>query len=88
MQIDKTTYKDRKKTLNGITANHTSQPDKVLFFADTHLLFLSPCTQMAHSLLHETQVNASQKSKSHFFLRKKRLNLQIQTLKLNSYGNN
>jgi len=88
MKIDKTTYKDRKERLNGMTADHTSRPHKVLFFADPHFLFLRPCTQMAHCLLPDTQVNASQKSKSHFFLCTKRVNLQIQTLKLNSYGNN
>lgn len=61
MKIDKITYKDRKKRLNGMTAENTGQPQKVLFFADTHFLFLRPRTQMAHCLLHETQVNASQK---------------------------
>jgi len=88
MKIDKTTYKDRKERQIGLTADHTSRPDKVLFFADTHFLFLKSDTQMAHCLLPNTQANASQKSKSHFFLRTKRVNLQIQTLILNSYGNN
>ncbi len=39
MKIDKTTYKDRKERRLGMTADHTSRPDKVLFFADTHFLF-------------------------------------------------
>jgi len=34
MKIDKTTYKDREKRQIGMTADHTSRPDKVLFFAD------------------------------------------------------
>ena len=88
MKIDKTTYKDKEENQIGLTANHTSQPDKVLFFADPHFLFFKPDPQMAHCLLPDTQAIASQKSKSHFSLRTKRVNLQIQTLKLNSYGNN
>ena len=32
MKIDKTTYKDRKETQIGLTADPTSRPDKVLFF--------------------------------------------------------
>ena len=39
MKIDKTTYKDRKERLIGMIADHTSLPDKVLFFADPHFLF-------------------------------------------------
>ena len=39
MKIDKTTYKDRKERPIEMTANHTSRPDKVLFFADPHFLF-------------------------------------------------
>jgi len=39
MKKDKTTYKDRKVRLNGLTADHTSRLDKVLFFADPHFLF-------------------------------------------------
>ena len=88
MKIDKTTYKDRKERPSGMTADHASRPDKVLFFANPHFLFLKSITQMAHCLLPDTQANASQKSKSHFFLSTKRANLQIQTLKLNIYGNN
>jgi len=39
MKIDKTTYLDRKENQFGMTADHTSRPDKVLFFADPHFLF-------------------------------------------------
>ena len=39
MKIDRTTYKDRKENQTGMTADLTSRPDKVLFFADTHFLF-------------------------------------------------
>ncbi len=76
MKIDKTTYKDKEENQIGMTADHTSRPDRVLFFADPHFLFLRPCTQMAHCLLPCAQIIASQKSKSHFFLRMKRVNLQ------------
>ncbi|HQG18552.1 MAG TPA: TetR/AcrR family transcriptional regulator [Tenuifilaceae bacterium] len=75
MKIDKTTYEYRKERPIGMTADHTSRPDKVLFFADLHFLFLETTTKMAHYLLPNTQVNASQKSKSHFSLRTKRVNL-------------
>jgi hypothetical protein len=36
MKIDQTIYKDRKETQIGMTADHASRPDKVLFFADPH----------------------------------------------------
>ena len=75
MKIDKTTYKDRKDRQFGMIADHTSRPDKVLFFTDPLFLFLETTTKMAHYLLPNTQVNASQKSKSHFSLRTKRVNL-------------
>jgi hypothetical protein len=41
MKIDKPTYLDRKENQTGMTADHTSRPYKVLFFADTHFLFKS-----------------------------------------------
>lgn len=67
MKIDKTTYKAKEENQIGLTADHTCRPDKVLFFADTHFLFLKSDTQMAHCLLPDTQANASQKSKSQIF---------------------
>jgi hypothetical protein len=39
MKINKTTYNDRKERQIGLTTDHTSQPDKVLFFAIPHFLF-------------------------------------------------
>ena len=39
MKIDKTTYRDKEENQIGLTADHTSLPDKVLFFADPHFLF-------------------------------------------------
>ncbi len=39
MKIDKTTYIDREERQIGMTADYTSRPDKVLFFADPHFLF-------------------------------------------------
>jgi len=45
MKIDKTTFKDRPIDM---TANHTSRPDKALFFADPHFLFLKSYTHKWH----------------------------------------
>jgi hypothetical protein len=39
MKIDKTTYKYKEENQNGMTADHTNKPDKVIFFADPHFLF-------------------------------------------------
>lgn len=75
MKIDKTTYDDRKERQIGMTA-------------DLHFLFLKFTTQMTHCLLPDTQAIALQKSKSQIFLNNKKVNIQIQCLKLNSYGNN
>jgi len=43
MKIDMTTYTDKENQI-GLTADHTSRPDKVLFFADPHFLFKSQPT--------------------------------------------
>ena len=40
MKHDISTYRDRENRQIGMTADHTSRPDKVLFFADPHFLFL------------------------------------------------
>ena len=58
MKIDKTTYKDRKERQIGMTADHTSQPDKVLFFADPHFLFKSQPT--LHTLASRTNRHTDQ----------------------------
>lgn len=39
MKQDMTTCKERENIQIGMTADHTSRPDKVLFFADPHFLF-------------------------------------------------
>ncbi len=38
MKQDRTTYKDRENRQIGMTADHTSRPDKVLFFPTAHFL--------------------------------------------------
>lgn len=48
MKIEKTTYIDRKDRQFGMTADHTSRPDKVLFFADPHFLFLRADPHCTH----------------------------------------
>jgi len=50
MKIDKTTYKDRKDRQIGMTADHTSRPDKVLFFPDPHFLFFRNPAHSNHIL--------------------------------------
>jgi len=42
MKIDKTTYNYKEKGQIGMTADHTSRPDKVLFFADPHFFVFLP----------------------------------------------
>jgi hypothetical protein len=59
MRIDKTTYKNRVKTENGMTADLTSQPDKVLFFADPHFLFFMSLPTL-HTLASRTSRPAIQ----------------------------
>jgi len=41
MKIDKTTYKDKEENQIGMTADHTSQPDKVFFCRPTFFVFKS-----------------------------------------------
>lgn len=38
MKIDKMTYREKEENQIGLTADHISRPDEVLFFADTHFL--------------------------------------------------
>ncbi|MBN1969378.1 MAG: hypothetical protein JW870_08425, partial [Candidatus Delongbacteria bacterium] len=66
MIIDKTKYKNRKERIIGMTADHTSQPDKVLFFADPHFLFFAN-PQMAHLQNRTSQLINPVLQKSHFF---------------------
>lgn len=40
MKIDKTTYIERKERLIGMTVDITNLPEKVLFFAVPHFLYL------------------------------------------------
>jgi len=51
MKIDKTTYKDKEENQIGLTANHPSRPDKVLFFADPHFLFFNFMAAAQNTLL-------------------------------------
>lgn len=41
MKIDKTTYEEKGENQIGLTADHTSRPDKVLFFCRPTLHTLS-----------------------------------------------
>jgi len=66
MKIDKTTYKDKEENQIGLTADHTSRPDKVLFFAYPHFLFLKP-TQSKHILFFPQSQPISKKQKEFAF---------------------
>ncbi|OFY18941.1 MAG: hypothetical protein A2W98_01895 [Bacteroidetes bacterium GWF2_33_38] len=68
MKIDKTTYKDRKERLIGMTADHTSRPDKVLFFADPHFLFFFADAQQAHFVFRTFHPDIAIKTKRACFL--------------------
>ena len=59
MKIDKTTYKDRKERQIGMTADHTSRHDKVLFFADPHFLFFKSLPTL-HTLTSRTCQHTNQ----------------------------
>jgi hypothetical protein len=48
MKIDKTTYKDNEENQIGLTSDHTSQPDKVLFFFDHIYCFLRATPLCTH----------------------------------------
>ena len=39
MNHDRTTYKSRKEREVGMTADHPSRHDKILFFLDSHFMF-------------------------------------------------
>jgi len=66
MKIDKTTNLDRKENQFGMTADHASRPDKVLFFAYPHFLFFAS-PQMAHLQNRTSQHINPVLQKSHFF---------------------
>ena len=59
MNIDKTTYKERKERQNGMTADHTSRLDKVLFFANPHFLFFKSRPTL-HTLASRTSRHTNQ----------------------------
>ena len=59
MKIDKTTYKDKEENQIGMTADHTSRPDKVLFFADPHFLFFKSRPTL-HTLASRTSRHTDQ----------------------------
>jgi len=59
MKIDKTTYNDRTERQIGMTADHASRPDKVLFFADPHFLFFKSRPTL-HTLASRTSRHTNQ----------------------------
>ena len=71
MKHNRTKYNDRENRQIGMTADHTSLPDKVLFFADPHFLFfnLSRPTLAHFPLPSTTQADTRSKSKESIFHR-------------------
>jgi hypothetical protein len=59
MKIDKTTYNDNEKGQIGMTADHTSRLDKVLFFADPRFLFFKSRSTL-HTLASRTSRHTDQ----------------------------
>ena len=72
MKIEKMTYKDRPI---GMTADHTSRPDKVLFFADPHFLFFKSRPTL-HTLASRTSRHTDQN------LPKSAISLRANTIKI------
>jgi hypothetical protein len=59
MKINKTTYKDKEENQNGMTADQTCRPDKVLFFADPNFLFFKNLPTL-HTLASRTSQHSEQ----------------------------
>ena len=59
MKHDMKTYKDKENGQIGMTADHTSRPDKVLFFADPLFLFFN-CQPTLHTLASHTSHHSNQ----------------------------
>jgi len=57
MKINSTKDKDRNEKLIGMTADYTSQTEKVLFFADPYFLF---CQRTLHTLASHTSQPSNQ----------------------------
>lgn len=71
MKIDKTTYKDRKERQIGMTADHTSRPYKVLFFADPLFLFFNFIATAQNTLsFFRNRTNPIQKKMKECFLQR------------------
>ena len=68
MIIDKTTYKDKEENQIGRTADLTSRPDKVLFFADPRFLFYKADTQQTHFVFPTAPAQKPKKQKEFAFL--------------------
>jgi len=66
MKHDMTTYKDKENGHIGMTADHTSRLNKVIFFADPHFLFFNfnAIAHCSHLLLPaNAQTNLKAKAK-------------------------
>lgn len=59
MKIDNTTYREKEENQIGLTTDHTSRLDKVLFFADPHFLFFKSRPTL-HTLASRTSRHTDQ----------------------------
>jgi len=55
MKIDKATCEDIEERQNGITADNTSRPDKVLFFTERHFLLVNSYHPIYKSVSEKTR---------------------------------
>jgi hypothetical protein len=89
MKIDKTTYKDKKERQFGMTADHTSQPDKVLFFAVPHFLFFkSRHTNGTLPFARHTSQRFAKVKEPFFAHTHKEFKFTSINFNFNNYGNN
>lgn len=66
MKLDSKMETDRQKKKNYMTADHTSRPDKVLFFPTAHFLFFNLSLHTLHTFgfAQPHKANPSQNQKS------------------------
>ena len=90
MKIDKTTYKDKEENQIGLTADHTSRPDKVLFFADPHFFcfFKSLHTNGTLPFARHTSQRFAKVKEPFYAHPQEEIKFTSINFKFNNYGNN
>lgn len=86
---DKTTYKDRKERQIGITTDHNSRPNKVLFFVDPHfLIFKSRHKNGTLPFARHTSQRLAKVKEPCYPYPQEEIKYTSINFKLNNYGNN